>query len=51
VRIWDRRAPAQVDTPLTAHLDSVRAVAWAPDGIHLATGSDDKTAKIWKLEG
>ncbi len=29
------------------HTDKVESVAYSPDGKRLATGSDDKTAKIW----
>ena len=32
-----------------AHEDWVRAVAFSPDGRYLATGSDDRTARVWLL--
>jgi len=32
---------------LTGHGDGVWAVAWAPDGRTLASGSSDCTARIW----
>ena len=32
---------------LDAHQDSVRAVAFSPDGTRLVTASKDKTAKLW----
>ncbi|MFH7027078.1 MAG: WD40 repeat domain-containing protein [Heteroscytonema crispum UTEX LB 1556] len=28
----------------------MNAIAFSPDGKKIATGSDDKTVKIWKLE-
>ncbi|MDR1266223.1 MAG: pentapeptide repeat-containing protein [Propionibacteriaceae bacterium] len=30
-----------------SELDSVRSVAWSPDGTTLATGSDDQTVRLW----
>ena len=32
------------------HSDSVRAIAFSPDGKRLATGSDDHTAILWDVE-
>jgi WD40 repeat protein len=32
---------------LSAHTGTVTAIAWSPDGTYLATGSADKTVKIW----
>lgn len=34
---------------LTGHTGIVFAVAYAPDGRTLATGSDDDTARIWDV--
>ncbi|NCR78281.1 MAG: protein kinase [Microcystis aeruginosa K13-06] len=43
-----------VDNPslyktLTGHSDWVKSVAYSPDGRYLASGSDDKTIKIWEV--
>jgi WD40 repeat protein/tRNA A-37 threonylcarbamoyl transferase component Bud32 len=29
------------------HSDRVRSVAWSPDGAHIVSASDDKTAQVW----
>ena len=29
------------------HMDEVRTVMWSPDGIHVVSGSTDKTAQVW----
>jgi WD40 repeat protein len=34
---------------LRGHTDSVRAVAYSPDGQSLASGSADGTAVLWEL--
>eukprot|EP00961_Rhodomonas_salina_P090978 1224376-Rhodomonas_salina.1 len=33
--------------PVEGHTDSVRSVAFAPDGKTLASGSSDTTVKLW----
>ena len=48
VRIWDA-ATGQQRAALTGHDGRVMAVAIAPDGSWLATGSDDGTVRIWDL--
>ena len=39
-----------LDKTLTGHSDSARSVAISPDGKTLASGSYDKTIKLWNLE-
>ena len=41
------RFPFVVRILATGHTAPVQAVAFAPDGTHLATASDDGTARIW----
>ncbi len=32
------------------HADRVRSVAWSPDGTHIVSGGDDKTAQVWEAD-
>lgn len=47
VRVYDTSTWTQYGPALMGHTDVVYSVSWSPDGAHIATGSQDKTARIW----
>lgn len=47
--IADPKAPGKPVAEVVAHKDSVLALAFSPDGTTLATGSYDRTVKLWKV--
>ncbi len=48
VEVFDAKTFAQVGPTLGAHSDVVMSVAWSADGKWIATGSQDKTARLWQ---
>ena len=41
--------PPAVGATLTGHTGTVQSMAFNPDGRILVTGSNDKTAKLWRI--
>ncbi|MEU4618400.1 TIR domain-containing protein [Actinoplanes sp. NPDC023801] len=53
VNLWnvtDRSGPVELGT-LQGHSDRVLTVTFSPDGRTLATGSEDRTASLWNVDG
>lgn len=48
IKLWDAASRRQI-VAFAGHQDSVNCVAFSPDGKWLATGSDDKSAKVWDV--
>jgi len=49
VRVW--RGDGTLLATLVGHTDSVRSLAWSPDGQILASGSADATVRLWGPDG
>lgn len=48
VKIWDTASGRLIHT-FEGHLAGISTLAWAPDGQWIATGSDDKTIRLWNV--
>ncbi len=48
-RLTDPAHPTPLGEPLTGHTNSVHGLAFSPDGHTLATGSLDRTVRLWNV--
>ena len=48
VRIWETASGRELHV-LEGHTGLVPTVAWSPDGLQLASGSDEETIRIWDV--
>jgi WD40 repeat protein len=51
VLLFDAAAPFQPKGRLEGHADVAYSLAWSPDSKRIATGSFDKTVKVWDVAG
>ncbi|KAH9001126.1 WD40-repeat-containing domain protein, partial [Lactarius akahatsu] len=49
IRVWDSTTGETVAGPFTGHTDSVRSVAFSPDGRCIASGSHDGAIRLWSV--
>ena len=49
VLVWDLTSPEGRVMALTAHTAAVTSTAFSPNGLQLASGSNDGTVRIWSV--
>ncbi len=51
VRIFDVKGPGELGPRLKGHTEVTLSIAWSPDGKLIATGSQDRSSRIWEWPG
>lgn len=49
IKIWDTKS-GRLEHTLEGHLAGISTIAWSPDSTLLASGSDDKSIRLWDVE-
>ncbi|KAJ1305719.1 hypothetical protein OPQ81_010453 [Rhizoctonia solani] len=49
IHLWDPFTGRMIGETLLGHTADVNTLAFLPDGIHLISGSDDRTIRIWDV--
>ena len=48
IKVWDAITGKHSQT-LDGHLAGISAISWSPDSQTLASGSDDKSIRLWDI--
>ena len=48
IKVWDTLSGKLIHT-FEGHLAGVSTISWSPDAATIASGSDDKTIRLWNV--
>lgn len=48
IKVWELNDLKNAKYTLPGHADEVYALDWSPNGMQVASGSKDRTIKIWR---